>query len=98
MFPYKVITDFNQAEEYRENLSLEGEEYLKKVDKLVSGFSNGEAVNLDKIVKPSNFENFWLAFSYVLLAIGREISLSDDFLTVRLLSPAPDRSVFIIAG
>jgi len=97
MFPYPIIQNFDQAETYRDNLTASGEAYLQTVDKLVStDFLPGQPVNLDRIVKPSNFEKFWLAFSYILLAIGRDISLSDDYLTVRLLEPVPNRQLFSI--
>lgn len=82
MFPYKVITDFEQAEEYRENLTAQEEQYLQSVDRFTGSIAQGEKINLDKFVKPANFEAFWLAFSYVLLACGLDVSLSDDYLTV----------------
>lgn len=82
MFPYATINDFEQAEAYRENLSAEGEAYFKGVDKFAASIQHGEPVNLAEFVKPSNMEKFWLAFSYILLACNRNISLSEDYLTV----------------
>lgn len=98
MFTYKVITNFEEAEDYRDNLTFEGEEYLQKVDKLIStDFPLDTPVNLDKIVKSSNLEKFWLAFSYIILAIGKDISISEDQLIIKILPPAPARELFSIA-
>jgi poly-beta-hydroxyalkanoate depolymerase len=95
MFTYPVITNFDQAEEYRENLDFAGEEYLQKIDKLIAtDFPEGQPINLDKIIKPSNLERFWLAFTYILLAIGKDISISEDQLTVKILESKPDRQLF----
>jgi hypothetical protein len=86
MFPYKVITDFNQAEEYRDNLDHEGELYLQKVDQFTATLKHDEPVNLTVFVKPSNIERFWLAFSYILLALGLECNMNEDYTTVVIYS------------
>ncbi len=84
MFPYKVIRDLTQAEEYRENLDSEGEEYLGKVDKFTASITHGEAVNLNLFVKPSNVDRFWLAFSYILLACGFNLNISEDYTVISI--------------
>ncbi len=84
MFPYNVIRDLTQAEQYRENLDSEGEEYLQKVDKFTAGITHGEPVNLNLFVKPSNVDRFWLAFSYILLACGFELNISEDYTVISI--------------
>ena len=88
MFPYTVITNFDQAEDYRDNLTADEEAYLRAVDKVVAEIHDGEPFFIPAEVKPSNMQKFWLAFSYILLAIGKDISLSEDYLTVRIINPA----------
>ena len=98
MFPYKVITTFEEAEEYRDNLDADGEAYLKAVDKVVAEIQDGEPFFIPREVKPSNLQKFWLAFSYILLAINKDIAISDDYLTVRIIpATETEKRLFKIA-
>ncbi len=97
MFPYKVITNLDQAEEYRDNLNADEEEYLYKVDAFVAKIEIDEPVYLPREVKPSNIERFWLAFTYILFAINKDLAISDDLLTMRIVEPMPKREMFVIA-
>ena len=89
MFPYPVITNFEQADEYRENLDADGETYFRAVDKVIAEIKPGEPFFIPREVKPSNLEKFWQAFSYIILATGKEIAISEDQLTVKILEPVP---------
>lgn len=82
---YDTITTFEQAEEWHSNLDAEGLAYLKQVDGFVAKAPIDEKISLNKVVKPCNMEKFWMALSYVLLAIGRDVLINEDYSVIKIV-------------
>ena len=83
MQPQTMFTNIPDALEWRENLNAEESQYLAQVDKFAATLVPGVKVELKGIVKPSNMEKFYQAFSYVLLGTGWDMSFNEDYSAIR---------------